>query len=311
MKNSLNFKCEGNAIEIKIYGDIGDNFWEKWEKEYLGEERDDEQVQNLDELNALLKKNSNAATIDIYINSNGGDVFDGVAMLNVLKRHKAYKRVHIDGFACSIASVIAMCGNQIIMPKSSMMMIHNPWTVAMGNAKELRKVADDLDKINETIKNAYRSKMKISDEKLTELMDAESYLTADECFEYGLCTKVVEDNDDTQDNVNVALDQITNLFQNKLDTLRKIQSCVKDIEQDVEPTESGEVGTGEAVEKPKVIEPVEEGATEEQVEEGATVSPVEPTIEPKEEGIENTVQEQVVQSKENAFMRFFNLTEEN
>lgn len=311
MKNSLNFKCEGNAIEIKIYGDIGDNFWEKLEKQWLGEERDENIVQNLDELNALLKKHSNAATIDVYINSNGGDVFDGVAMMNVIKRHKAYKRVHIDGFACSIASVIAMCGNQIIMPKSSMMMIHNPWTVAMGNAKELRKVADDLDKINETIKNAYRSKMKISDEKLTELMDAESYLTADECFEYGLCTKVVEDNDDTQDNVNVALDQITNLFQNKLDTLRKIQSCVKDIEQDVEPTESGEVGTGEAVEKPKVIEPVEEGATEEQVEEGATVSPVEPTIEPKEEGIENTVQEQVVQSKENAFMRFFNLTEEN
>lgn len=310
MKNSLNFKCEGNAIEIKIYGDIGDNFWEKWEKEYLGEERDDEQVQNLDELNALLKKNSNAATIDIYINSNGGDVFDGVAMLNVLKRHKAYKRVHIDGFACSIASVIAMCGNQIIMPKSSMMMIHNPWTVAMGNAKELRKVADDLDKINETIKNAYRSKMKISDEKLTELMDAESYLTADECLEYGLCTKVVEDNEDTQDNVNVALDQITNLFQNKLDTLRKIQSCVKDIEQDVEPTENGEAGAGE----PSGIEP-EQPEQEEPKVEPEKVEPEqaegEPTIEPKEEGIENTVQEQVVQVQENAFKRFFNLTEEN
>lgn len=291
----LNFKCEGNAIEIHIYGDIGDNFWEKYEKELLNEERDENQVQNLDELTALLKKNSNAATIDIYINSNGGDVFDGVAMMNVLKRHHAYKRVHIDGFACSIASVIAMCGNQIIMPKSSMMMVHNPWTVAVGNAKELRKIADDLDKINETIKNAYRSKMKIDDEKLVELMDNESYLTADECLEYGLCTKVVEDNEDTESNVNEALDKVTNVFQNKLDTLNKIQSCIKDIEQnDVEVEEVEE----KAEEVEETIESVET----------AEVDSIETdeTIENKEEA-----QKEVDNIKENALLAFFNLKQED
>ena len=291
----LNFKCEGNAIEIHIYGDIGDNFWEKWEKECLGEERDENQVQNLDELTALLKKNSNAATIDIYINSNGGDVFDGVAMMNVLKRHPAYKRVHIDGFACSIASVIAMCGNQIIMPKSSMMMVHNPWTVAVGNSKELRKIADDLDKINETIKNAYRSKMKIDDEKLVELMDNESYLTADECLEYGLCTKVVEDNENTEENVNEALDKVTNLFQNKLETLNKIHSCIKDIEQnDVEVEEVEE----KAEEVEETIESVET----------AEVDSIETdeTIENKDEA-----QKEVDNIKENALLAFFNLKQED
>lgn len=291
----LNFKCEGNAIEIHIYGDIGDNFWEKYEKELLNEERDENQVQNLDELTALLKKNSNAATIDIYINSNGGDVFDGVAMMNVLKRHPAYKRVHIDGFACSIASVIAMCGNQIIMPKSSMMMVHNPWTVAVGNSKELRKIADDLDKINETIKNAYRSKMKIDDEKLVELMDNESYLTADECLEYGLCTKVVEDNEETVENVNEALDKVTNVFQNKLDTLNKIQSCIKDIEQnDVEVEEVEE----KAEEVEETIESVET----------AEVDSIETdeTIENKDEA-----QKEVDNIKENALLAFFNLKQED
>ena len=182
MDNILKFKNEGKNITIKLYGSIGDNFWEKYEKELLGEERDPEIVQNLDELNTLLKNNQDAATIDIYINSNGGSVFDGIAIYNMLKRHKAYKRVFIDGFACSVASVIAMCGNSITMPKTSMMMIHNAWTVAMGNSKELRKVADDLDKINETIRNAYRSKMTIDDSRLIELMDGESYLSADECL---------------------------------------------------------------------------------------------------------------------------------
>ncbi|MBQ0113753.1 MAG: Clp protease ClpP [Bacteroidales bacterium] len=295
MKNSLNFKCEGNAIEIKMYGSIGERWWK---------DEDDDNIYSLKDLDKALKDHKDAATIDIYINSTGGDVFDGVAMYNVLKRHKAYKRVHIDGFACSIASVIAMCGNQIIMPKSSMLMIHNPWTYAMGNAKELRKLADDLDKINETIKNAYRSKINISDEDLTNLMDAESYLSADECLEKGFCTKVIDDNEDVEPNVEQALDQMTYVFQNKLDTLNAISKCIKDIENDVEPTENGEAETGEA----KAIEPVEE-----QVEEPKEVEEAKPeeAIEPKEEGIENTVQEQVVQDKENAFMRFFNLTEEN
>lgn len=305
MKNELKFKCEGNAIEIKIYGEIGEQWWK---------EEDDDNIYSLTDLEKVLKDNKNAATIDIYINSVGGSVFDGVAMYNYLKRHPAYKRVFIDGFACSVASVIAMCGNQIIMPKSSMMMIHNAWTVAMGNAKELRKQAEDLDKINETIKNAYLSRktLTIDESKLTELMDNESYLSAEECFEYGLCTKVADDIDGVEDKVNEALDKITNLYQNKLDTLNAMKNCIKDIEQEnVEPEEEVEVvETGEVDET--TIEPVEEGATNNiPVEEEATETPEETTIETEEDGIENVeVQTQVQQVQENALKRFFNLTEE-
>ena len=308
MKNSLNFKCEGNAIELKMYGEIGEQWWK---------EEGDDNIYSLADLDKALKEHKEAATIDIYINSVGGDVFDGVAMYNLLKRHKAYKRVFIDGFACSIASVIAMCGNQIIMPKSSMLMIHNAWTVAMGNSKELRKCADDLEKINETIKNAYLSRkdLTISKEQLDELMDAESYLSAEQCLAYGLCTRVADDIDgnEIQARVEEGLDHMNNLYKNKLDTLNAMKNCIKDIEQDVEPTENVEAETGEA----EAIEPVEEQVEQPKEEEPKCEEPKveeakpEEAIETKEEGIENTVQEQVVQSKENAFMRFFNLTEEN
>lgn len=299
MKNELNFKCQGNAIELKMYGEIGENWWK---------EEGDDIIYSLADLENALKEHKDAATIDIYINSVGGSVFDGVAMYNMLKRHKAYKRVFIDGFACSIASVIAMCGNQIIMPKSSMMMIHNAWTIAMGNSQQLRKQADDLDKINETVKNAYLSRkdIKLDEEQLKALMDNESYLSADECYEYGLCTKVAEDIDgsDIQNKVNEALDTITKLYQNKIDTLNAMKNCIKDIEQEnVEPKEEVEVveETGEQVEETS-IEPVEE-----------TETPVEETaIETDEEGIENVdVQTEVQNIQENALKRFFNLQEEN
>ena len=132
--------------------------------------------------------------INIYINSLGGSVMEGTAIYNQLVRHKAYKTVYIDGFACSIASVIAMSGNRVIMPKNTVMMIHNAYCCASGNAAELRKIANDLEKINEVGKQAYLAKSagKLSAEKLTEIMNNETYLTAEECIEYGLADEFSE-----------------------------------------------------------------------------------------------------------------------
>lgn len=140
----------------------------------------------------LLEQNEDADEINIYINSAGGSVYEGLAIYNQLKRAKAHKTVYIDGFACSIASVIAMAGDRIIMPKASMMMIHNAWTCAIGNAKELRKTADDLDLMSDTIANAYleKSNGKADEKKIRALMNAESYLPADQCYELGLCDEI-------------------------------------------------------------------------------------------------------------------------
>jgi len=130
--------------------------------------------------------------LNVYINSPGGDVFAGVAIYSMLKRHKADINIHIDALAASIASVIAMAGT-VHMPSNTMMMIHNPWSFAQGNSKDFRKMADDLDKIGLSIEDTYLSKAKeMKKEKLTELLDGETWLTAKECMDYGLCD-ILED----------------------------------------------------------------------------------------------------------------------
>lgn len=289
----FDIKNEGKNIELKIYGEIGEDWFEEEADTKNGE------VKTLKDLDKILKDNKDAATIDIYINSTGGSVFDGIAIYNMLKRHRAYKRVFIEGFACSVASVIAMAGNSIVMPETSMMMIHNAWTVVMGNAKELRKMADDLDIINESIRKAYMSKAHIDETKLVELMDNESYLTANECLEYGLCTKI-DTNINVEEETNKAFEQITGLYQNKLDTLNAIKNAIKDIEQGdkVEETEvkPNEATTGEAQESAN--DPVNEiGTPEEAIEDGNANDVEQPN-------------QEVQNIKENALKRFFNLMEE-
>lgn len=278
------FKNEGKNLELKIYGSIGESWWK---------DDEDETITSLEDLEKMLKEHKDVATIDIYINSNGGSVFDGIAMYNVLKRSKAYKRVFIDGFACSVASVIAMAGNTIVMPKTSMMMIHNAWVVTMGNAIELRKMADDLDKINDMIKNAYRTKMSISDEKLDELMNGESYLSADECLEYGLCTKI-DDSIDATEEVEKGLGTMTGLYENKLKTLTALKNAIRDIEETEEVEKETEITESETeTMETEEVKEVEEVKEEEAVKE----------VENETSEVETKVKD----IKENALKAFFNL----
>ncbi|MDF2985728.1 MAG: clpP 3 [Eubacterium sp.] len=130
--------------------------------------------------------------LNIYINSPGGDVFEALAIHNMLKRKKYIKNVYVDGLAASAASVVAMAGDKIIMPSNTMMMIHNPWTSGEGFAKDFRDIADRLDKAAESVRQTYLEKTngKIEETELIKLLDAESWLTAQECFDYGLCDEV-------------------------------------------------------------------------------------------------------------------------
>lgn len=136
--------------------------------------------------------------INIYINSQGGSVIEGTAIYNQLKRHPAHKTVYVDGFACSIASVIAMAGDEVVMPRNAMMMLHNMWMVVQGNAAELRKAADDLDKMNEAGREAYLQKVgdKLTLEMIAKMEDDETWLTAQECMEYGLADRFAEQDAD-------------------------------------------------------------------------------------------------------------------
>lgn len=185
MDKNKYFKIQrkGTVGEIWIYGDIMPF---KWDDTDVTATSFKNELDELDDVNEL----------KVYINSGGGSVFEGIAIYNMLKRHKAKVNVYIDALAASIASVIAMAGDTIFMPKNSMMMIHNAWMMAVGNADELRKTADDLDRINESSNQAYRERnLTISEDELQSLLDAETWLSADECLQYGLCDELIQDNE--------------------------------------------------------------------------------------------------------------------
>lgn len=130
--------------------------------------------------------------LKIYISSNGGDVKTGLAIYSMLKRKNCKKTAYIDGFAFSIASVIPMACDEIIMYPTSLMMIHNATACCFGNAEEHRKFADDLDTISASAVTAYLDKAgdKLDRETLNKLLNAETYLSADECLKYGLCDRI-------------------------------------------------------------------------------------------------------------------------
>lgn len=132
-------------------------------------------------------------TLNVEINSPGGDVFAGLAIYNALKSSGKEIVVKVMGVAASAASLIAMAGDKIVMPKNSFMMVHNPWSFAMGNADELRETANTLDKIGASLKATYASKTGMSDEDLTALLAKDTWLTADEALEMGFATEVIED----------------------------------------------------------------------------------------------------------------------
>lgn len=128
----------------------------------------------------------------VYINSDGGDVFAGQAIHSMLKRHKAHVTVTIDGIAASIASVIAMAGDTIRMPRNAMMMVHNPAIGLFGDAHEHRRMADTLDQVRESIVAAYEEKTGMEHDELIALLDAETWMTATQAVEMGFADEIEE-----------------------------------------------------------------------------------------------------------------------
>ena len=181
MRKYWQLEVKGAEASIFIYGDIVSEPWKWYESDVTSYDLVKE-IEGLD-----------VDVIHCYINSYGGEVAEGLAIYNALKRHKAKVKTYCDGFACSAASVVFMAGDERIMSASSMLMIHNAWMWAAGDANELRKEADDLEKINEASSNAYLEHINISKEQLQEMLDKETWLTAQEALDMGFCTTVVTD----------------------------------------------------------------------------------------------------------------------
>lgn len=183
MNEILNMYQDGRTGFIDIYGAIVPDHW-VWSDD------------DVDTSAASFKKQlNNFEDIDeivVNINSPGGSVFEGVTIFNMLKNHKAKIIVNIEGLAASIASVIAMAGDEVRMPSNAMLMIHNAMGGGFGNANEIRKFADDLEKINQTVVNSYLIKNpSMEQEQLQNLLDAESWLSASEALELGFVDEVL------------------------------------------------------------------------------------------------------------------------
>lgn len=131
--------------------------------------------------------------VTVRINSPGGDVFEGIAIGNLLKQYEGSVSVKIDGYAASIASVIAMAGDSVEIAPNAMFMIHNPYTMAMGDARDFRKQADTLDKVKDTLITSYQAKSDRSAEELSYLMDAETWFHADESVSMGFANNIAGD----------------------------------------------------------------------------------------------------------------------
>lgn len=180
MKNKYYaLEVKDKEADVYIFGDI--TSWE-WFENDVSSYTLSKELQELDK---------DIEVINVHINSYGGEVAEGLAIYNMLRSHKAKVRTIVDGFACSIASVIFMAGDERIMNAASLLMIHDAWMYTAGNAAQLRKDADDLEKITQASIEAYKSRVNISEEEIKELLDNETWILPSEALEMGFATAIV------------------------------------------------------------------------------------------------------------------------
>ncbi|MBF0454006.1 MAG: ATP-dependent Clp protease proteolytic subunit [Magnetococcales bacterium] len=169
MQSWYEFQNKGDRTVVNIHDSIGR--YGITAKEFIGE------------------LSQSTGPVDLYINSPGGSVFEGLAISNAIERRRTVT-VHVDGVAASIASVIAISGEKLVMPSNSFLMVHNPSGTVAGDAEKMRKMGQTLDKVRDTLANKYSWKTGISVEEIKEMMSAETWLTAAEAKEKGFCDEV-------------------------------------------------------------------------------------------------------------------------
>ena len=177
---------EPGVLDLYLYDEIAPDGVDWWTGETIPSET------SANFFRDKLAEYPDVTQINLYINSVGGSVIEGYGIYSQLSRHPATVTAYIDGFACSIASIIAMAADKIVMSVGSMMLLHNMLDYCYGNAADHRKLADDLDRMMEGNRQIYlqRAGDKLTLEQLTEMLDAETWLPAQDCLAYGLCDEI-------------------------------------------------------------------------------------------------------------------------
>lgn len=179
MKKFWSFKASGKSAELYIYGEIASSTW-------YGDEVTPVEFQK--ELAAL----GDVETIDVYINSPGGDAFAGITIYNLLKRHKAKIVTHNDALAASAASVIFEAGDIRVCAQNSVTMVHFALTCACGNKADLRKVADVLETFDEQLVQIYADRTGLQNEEVRSMLEAETWMSCEEAKEKGFADEIEE-----------------------------------------------------------------------------------------------------------------------
>lgn len=170
---SIKNAAGGEPVTILIYDEIG--LWGISAEEFVNQ------------LNGI-----DAEDIDLRINSPGGSVFEGMAIYNALRRHKAKISTYVDGLAASMGSVIALAGDEVNMAENAYYMIHNPWGGCWGEAKDMRKYADRLDEMREQIANIYQAKTGLDRDAILQAMDDETWYTGKTAQDAGFVDNLTE-----------------------------------------------------------------------------------------------------------------------
>lgn len=170
---------EEKSAELILYGSIGsDEYWDD-----ISDKAFKQDIENLGDVE----------NITLHINSPGGSVFSAVAIANTLKNHKAKITANIDGLAASAATIITSACDTVRMPKNALFMVHNPITFAYGNNQDMRKTLEMLNKVKNSIIETYLNKAKTDKQTLSELMDNETWMSAEEAKEYGFVDEILDE----------------------------------------------------------------------------------------------------------------------
>lgn len=240
MAKPFNFcfqQAVGNVHKLYIYDDVsayGKFNWNTWNYE----DSETSAKYFRDQLEAIPDTDS----IELHINSNGGSVKEGVAIYNQLKQKPCKKTGYVDGVAYSIAFVILQACDERIMGVGTSALIHEMWIEACGNAKELRKMADDLDVLMESNRKIFLERSNLEEQQLIEMMEAETFLTPDQCLEYGLIDEVGEyrmqgeDAKDIKESIEQQNKQLKELILQNREFREELQKMHQESEKNPEKT---------------------------------------------------------------------------
>ena len=176
MNKKLEIKAKSNGIaEMFMYGDIS-----KYD------------INAKEVGKALRTLDAKTTTLEVRLMSGGGDVFEGIAIYNLLKQSDKKIVMYVDGLAASIASVIMLAGDEVIMGEGTQVMIHSPWTIAMGNSRDLMAIIEQLDRVENEMVKIYQKATDMSESQITKMMSDETWFNTDEAIEYNFADKVIQ-----------------------------------------------------------------------------------------------------------------------